>query len=156
LRHGCFWNKLDLPVLPNRSCFSLCLFLALITVIIKLIQPSKFSRALIGFITAWVLFYFAVFSLAWITIFILDINGSTSGFDLTFKLYNRFMPVTMPTFILFVLLIFYYLSHALKSPALSKKRRRLYVFGLLILPLFVMPVYYFRFIRNDEPTSTTA
>ena len=136
-------------------CFGMGLFVVLIAVFVKFNQPSKIHRTLIGVITGWVLLYLILFSLAWITIFILSVNGFASGFDLAFNLYSSSMPVSIPTFILFVLLIFYYLLHAAKSSALSKKERELYILGLLFLPFFVMPVYYFRFIRIEKSTFST-
>ena len=136
-------------------CFGIALFVALIAVFVNFNQPSKVHRLLIGFITAWVLFYLTAISLASIVIFILSINGLASGFDLAFNLYNRSMPISMPTFILYILLIFYYLLHAAKSSAHSKKERELYIIGLLFLPFFVMPVYYLRFIRIERSNFST-
>jgi len=137
-------------------CFGIGLTVALIAVVAKSNRSSKFHRTFLGVMTAWVVLYSWAFSLAWTTIFILSVNGLVSGFDLAFNLQNRSMPISMPTLILSVLLIVYYLVHAANAPFLSPKQRERYVLGLLFLPFFVMPVYYLRFIKNEKPVSISA
>jgi len=109
-----------------------------------LIRAKKPSKILVGFLTAWVIVYSVVFSLVSFFTF----RSNLANF------YDLFSFLNLLTMLWIVFLLAYYFFHVAKSPFLSEKERLRYQAGFLFFPLVVMPLYYWKFIRN-EPVLTS-
>jgi len=136
------------------TCIGVLLLLGVIIAVFRFKQPTKLFKIFIGLATGWVTLLTAFLLVLGIIVLVFNLSSSSSGFDLAFVVYEQLMPVNMATLYLMLLLIIYYLFHIFKSSVHQSKQRIPYAIALLIIPVIVMPIYYFKFIRRNETPTT--
>ncbi len=117
---------------------------------LSVVRAEKPSKFVIGLLTVWVAFY--PFVSICISLFILtyyrsnflsSISGTPSAS------YSLFGFLNVVTVILDIALIVRYISHASKSPLVPDEDRIRYQMGFLFFSFIMMPLYYWKFIKNE-------
>jgi hypothetical protein len=131
------------------NCLIISLGIGLVLFLVRAKKPSKFFVRIIGFLTAWVTIYSALFLLISVSIFIFSLANPLDGFNLAFKFHESVRFSGMITVFLTVGLIAYYMAHAAKSPLISEEDRIYYQVAIFFLSVVIMPMYYQKFIKNE-------